>query len=328
MGASGIWVFAQQKNGSISPTAFELLSVGRQLADQSGQALTAIMFGHQVKDAAAQLTMRGADRAVVADHPSLATFVDDLYAGLLAEWIRKDEPQIVLGSASFYGKALFPRVAAILGCGLVADAGSVTVKDGKITALKATYGGKAFTEFTFAARYPAIISMRPKSNEEAAQRAATGSVEVRSLDGMTPPKAVVVASEDAGAGTVNLNEADIIVSGGRGLKAPENYKLVEELAQVLGAASGASRAIVDAGWVPYAKQVGQTGKTVNPKLYIACGISGAIQHLVGMQSSRVIVAINKDPDAPIFNVASYGIVGDLFEYLPEITRLFREKLGR
>ena len=328
MASSGIWVFAQQKKGAISPTAFELLSVGRQLADQTAQALTAIMFGHQVEDAAVQLTMCGADRAIVADHPSLTAFVDDLYAGLLAEWIRKDQPQIVLGSASFYGKALFPRVAAILGCGLVADASSVAIKDGHITAVKATYGGKAFTEYTFADQHPVIISMRPKSNEEAAPRGTTGPVELRHLDGMPPAKAAVVASEDAGAGTVNLNEADIIVSGGRGLKAPENYKLVEELAQVLGAASGASRAIVDAGWVPYAKQVGQTGKTVNPKLYIACGISGAIQHLVGMHSSRVIVAINKDPDAPIFTVASYGIVGDLFEYLPEITRLFREKLGR
>jgi electron transfer flavoprotein alpha subunit len=326
--AAGIWVFAQQKKGVISSTAFELLSLGRQLADQSGQALTAILFGHQVKDAASELTLRGADRAIVADDPSLASFVDDLYAGLLAEWIKKEQPQVVLGSASFYGKALFPRVAAIVGCGLVADASSVAIKDGHITTVKATYGGKAFTEYTFADHPPAIVSMRPKSAEEAAQRGGGGSVETRPLDGTTPAKVTIVASEDAGAGVINLNEADIIVSGGRGLKAPENYKLVEELAQVLGAASGASRAIVDAGWVPYAKQVGQTGKTVNPKLYIACGISGAIQHLVGMQSSRVIVAINKDPDAPIFTVASYGIVGDLFEYLPEITRLFRQKLGR
>ena len=328
MASSGIWVFAQQKKSAISPTAFELLFLGRRLADQAGQPLTAIMFGHQVKDAAAQLTMRGADRAIVADDPSLANFVDDLYADLLAEWIKNEQPRIVLGSASFYGKALFPRVAAIADCGLVADAGSVAIKDGRITAVKATYGGKAFTEYTFADQHPAIISIRPKSNEEAAQRGAAGPVEIRNLDGRPPAKASVVASEDAGAGTVNLNEADIIVSGGRGLKTPENYKLVEDLAQVLGAASGASRAIVDAGWVPYAKQVGQTGKTVNPKLYIACGISGAIQHLVGMQSSRVIVAINKDPDAPIFNVSSYGIVGDLFEYLPEITRLLREKLRR
>lgn len=328
MPTSGIWVYAQQKKGKVASTGFELISLGRQLADQTGQPLTAIMFGHQVKDAAAELTLRGADRAIVADDPSLAQFTDDLYAGLLAEWIGREQPRIVLGSATFYGKALFPRVAALADCGLVADAGSIAITDGKIIALKATYGGKAFTEYTLSDKRPAIISIRPKSVEEAAPRGGTGPVEVRGTNGTSPAMISVVASEDAGAGTVNLNEADIIVSGGRGLKAPENYKLVEELAQVLGAAAGASRAIVDAGWVPYAKQVGQTGKTVNPKLYIACGISGAIQHLVGMQSSRVIVAINKDPDAPIFNVASYGIVGDLFEYLPEITRHFREKLGR
>jgi electron transfer flavoprotein alpha subunit len=154
-----------------------------------------------------------------------------------------------------------------------------------------------------------------------------GQVESRSLDGLGAAQVHVVAAETAGTGTIPLTEADVIVSGGRGLKGPENYKLVEDLARVLGAAPGASRAIVDAGWVPYDKQVGQTGKTVNPKLYIACGISGAIQHLVGMQSARIIVAINKDADAPIFKVASYGVVGDVFAYLPEITRVFKEKLG-
>jgi electron transfer flavoprotein alpha subunit len=326
MANAGVWVFAQQKGGTIASAAYELLTVGRQLADQTGGALTAVLFGHNVKDAAVQLTARGADRAIVADDPALAEFVDDLYADLLVRWIKNDQPDVVLGSASFYGKALFPRVAAMLDCGIVADASSVEVKDGTIAVIKATYGGKGFTEYTFGGKRPVVVTMRPKSHEEAKEAGGDGSVEERSLESLAA-KVEVTDSESAGAGTVNLNEADIIVSGGRGLKAPENYKMIEELAQVLGAATGASRAIVDAGWVPYAKQVGQTGKTVNPKLYVACGISGAIQHLVGMQSSRVIVAINKDPDAPIFKVSSYGIVGDLFAYLPEITRVFREKLG-
>lgn len=325
--ANGVWVFAQQKNGQISSSAFEALNVGRTLADTSGGALTAALFGHNVKDAAVQLTARGADRAIVADDASLADFADDLYATLLVDWIKTDQPEIVLGSATFYGKALFPRVAAMLNTGLVADAASISSDGGKLTVTKATYGGKGFSEFQFSDQRPIIVTLRPKTVEEAKDSGGTGEVESRGLNGASG-QVKVTESESGGAGAVNLNEADIIVSGGRGLKAAENYKMVEDLAQVLGAASGASRAIVDAGWVPYAKQVGQTGKTVNPKLYIACGISGAIQHLVGMQSSRVIVAINKDADAPIFKVSSYGIVGDVFEYLPAITKVFKEKLGK
>ncbi len=328
MTATGIWVFAQQKKGVISHSAFELLAVGRRLADETGQALTGVLFGDGVKDAAVELTRRGADRAIVADDPSLGDFVDDLYANLLVQWVKSESPQILLGTASFYGKALFPRVAAMLDCGLVADAGAVSLTDGRMTAIKATYGGKAFSEYTFSAKRPVVITMRPKSCPEAPEKNGSGTIQTREVSRDIVALTTVKDSEVAGAGTVNLNEADIIVSGGRGLRSPENYRLIDELAQVLGAASGASRAIVDPGWVPYAKQVGQTGKTVNPKLYIACGISGAIQHLVGMQSSRVIVAINKDPDAPIFSVATYGIIGDLFEYLPEITRVLREKMGR
>jgi electron transfer flavoprotein alpha subunit len=325
--ATGVWVFAEQKQGKIASTAFELLAAARTVADGLSQPLTAVLFGSGVKDAAVQLTARGADRAIVADDPALADFSDDLYADLLVDWIKADQPDVVFGAATLYGKALFPRVAAMLDCGVVADAGSVEVKDSSLSVVKATYGGKGFTEYTFAGKRPMMVTMRPKSNEETKETGGDGAVEVRDVDGSKSAKAKVTSSESAGAGAINLNAADLIVSGGRGLRAAENYKLVEDLASVLGAAAGASRAIVDADWVPYSKQVGQTGKTVNPKLYIACGISGAIQHLVGMQSSRVIVAINKDPDAPIFKVASYGIAGDLFEYLPEITRVFREKLG-
>jgi electron transfer flavoprotein alpha subunit len=173
-----------------------------------------------------------------------------------------------------------------------------------------------------------MITVRPKTNPEAESTRGVGQAQLIEIPAALVARSKVVESNVAAGGEVSLAEADVIVSGGRGIRAPENYKLIEALAQVLGAARGASRAIVDAGWVPYSRQVGQTGKTVNPKLYIACGISGAIQHLVGMQSSRVIVAINKDKEAPIFNVANYGIVGDLFEYLPAITRMFAEKLGK
>jgi electron transfer flavoprotein alpha subunit len=306
MSGLSIWVFAQQRNGKISSGAYELLTVGRKLADSAGGSVTAILFGHNVGDQAEQLASRGADRAIVADDEALAGFVDDQYADLLGRWISAASPDLVI---------------------LVADASQIEMNEDVPHVTKATYGGKAFSEYVFAGAKPWLVTMRPKTSEESAARDNKGPIESRSADGLRDPQIHVVASESVGAGTVPLTEADIIVSGGRGLKAPENYKLVEELAKVLGAAAGASRAIVDAGWVPYDKQVGQTGKTVNPKLYIACGISGAIQHLVGMQSARVIVAINKDADAPIFKVASYGIVGDVFAYLPEITRVFKEKLG-
>lgn len=327
MADMSIWIYAQQTNGTITGPSFELLRVARQLTASSGGVVTAVLFGHNVKDAAAQLTARGADRAVVADEPALEHFVDDLYADLLARWIEADKPNLVLGTANPYGRALFPRLASRLGCGLVADAGAVQLTDGQLRVTKATYGGKGFAEIEFTGDSPWLVTMRPKSTEEFREAGSGGGIETRSSNDLPEPKITVLASEESDAGAISLTDADVIVSGGRGLREAGNYKLIEELAQVLGAALGASRAIVDAGWVPYSRQVGQTGKTVNPKLYVACGISGAIQHLVGMQSSRVIVAINKDPDAPIFKVASYGIVGDLFEYLPAITRVFREKLG-
>lgn len=327
MSGISIWIFAQQRNGKVSSGAFELLTVGRKLADTTGGSVTAILFGYNVGEQAAQLAARGADRAIVADDAALAGFVDDQYADLLSRWIKAENPDLVIGSATTYGRALFARLAAKLNVGLVADAGGVELKEGVPHVTKATYGGKAFSEYVFTGAKPWLITMRPKTSEEFAVRENKGAVESRPVDGLGTPQIHVVASESVGAGTIPLTEADIIVSGGRGLRGPENYKMVEDLAHVLGAAAGASRAIVDAGWVPYDKQVGQTGKTVNPKLYIACGISGAIQHLVGMQSARVIVAINKDADAPIFKVASYGIVGDVFAYLPEITRVFKEKLG-
>ncbi|MBI3872173.1 MAG: electron transfer flavoprotein subunit alpha/FixB family protein [candidate division Zixibacteria bacterium] len=327
MAGQSIWVFAQQRNGIMARTAYELLAVARQLLEPDSGAITAVLFGHGVGGSAAELTSRGADRALVADDPSLAHFVDDQYADLLRQWISNERPDILLGSASLYGRALFSRLAAILDRGLVADAGSLSLHEGRLRVIKATYGGKAFTEYEFSETKPWLVTLRPKSHEEARPGSSRGSVEMRAVDGLGPAQLRVVAAETVAAGTVSLTEADIIVSGGRGLRGPENYHLVEDLARVLGAAAGASRAIVDAGWVPYDQQVGQTGKTVNPKLYIACGISGAIQHLVGMQSARVIVAINKDPDAPILQIASYGIVGDVFAYLPEITRVFKEKLG-
>jgi len=324
---NSVLIFAQQKNSQLSPTSFELLSIGKALVGQLGGTVEAVVFGKDVNSMVAALFDRGAQNVYAVQNDKLQYFNDDLYAGLLAEIIRRQQPGIVLGSASTYGRALFPRVAALLQAPIAGDVRSVRIDGGAVVCEKPAYGGNVTAVVSFADHRPAMITVRPKTNPEAESSGGTGQAKMIELPADLAGRTAVSESVVAGGGEISLTEADIIVSGGRGIKAAENYRLVEDLAAALGAAKGASRAVVDAGWVPYARQVGQTGKTVNPKLYVACGISGAIQHLVGMQSSRVIVAINRDADAPIFSVANYGIVGDLFEYVPAITKYFAEKLG-
>ncbi len=328
MAGQDVWIFAQQKNGSLSSTAFELLQVGKSLVEKSGGMLGAIIFGKTVQDHVAALFGRGAQEVLAVDDASLEHFNDDLYARLLAAMVTEHEPGILLGTASTYGRALFPRTAALVKAPVASDVRAVRLDDGNdLVCDKPAYGGNIISEISFGDTRPAFITVRPKTNPEAETTGGSGEAKMVPIPDEVKPRTSVAESVASTGGEISLTEADVIVSGGRGIKKPENYQMIEELAEVLGAAKGASRAIVDAGWVPYARQVGQTGKTVNPKLYVACGISGAIQHLVGMQSSQVIVAINKDKEAPIFNVASYGIVGDLFEYLPAITKTFSEKLS-
>lgn len=323
-----VWIFAQQKNNKLSPASFELLSVGKALAAKLGGPLEAVIFGKDLQSMVAALFDRGAQNVLAAQSDSLEHFSDDVYAGLLVQLIKQHQPGVILGLASTYGRALFPRVAALLDAPVANDVRAVKIgDDGSVVCEKPAYGGNVTSEISFGQNRPALITVRPKTNPEAEASGGTGEAQMVELPADFIPRNQIRESKAAAGGEVSLTEADIIVSGGRGIKAAENYKLIEDLAAVLGAAKGASRAIVDADWVPYSRQVGQTGKTVNPKLYIACGISGAIQHLVGMQSSRVIVAINRDGEAPIFSVATYGIVGDLFEHLPAITKLFAEKLG-
>lgn len=324
-----VWIFAQQKNGRLSPVSFELLAVGKAVAEKLGGVVEAVVFGKDVQSMVAALFDRGAQNVLASQDVSLEHFSDDLYAGLLAELVKKHQPGIVLGVASTYGRALFPRAAALLDAGVANDVRSVEIADdGSVVCNKPAYGGNVFSDISFGQNRPAFITLRPKTNPEAEPSGGSGEAQLVELPAELSVRNKVSESNVAEGGEVSLTEADVIVSGGRGIKAAENYKLIEDLAQVFGAARGASRAVVDAGWVPYSRQVGQTGKTVNPKLYVACGISGAIQHLVGMQSSRVIVAINKDKEAPIFSVATYGIVGDLFEHIPAITKVFAEKLGK
>ena len=327
---SGIWIFAQTKNNEIANVTYELLNAGRKLADGRSSKLTAVVFGSGIESQAAELFKYGADEVKCVDNPAFANFLDDAYTNVLAHLIESDKPEVVIGTATFYGKALFARLAAKLQTGLAADCNGLALKDGgTVVATKPAFGGNVWLSVVFPEKRPQIVTMRPKVVAEAEKdESKSGSVEKPDVPTeLFESKIKVTESSGGEGGEVSLTEADAIVAGGRGLKSAENFGLIKELADTLGGAMGASRAVVDAGWIEYKYQVGQTGKTVNPKLYIACGISGAIQHLVGMQSSGTIVAINRDKDAPIFKVSTYGIIGDVFEVLPAVTRKFKEQLS-
>jgi electron transfer flavoprotein alpha subunit len=326
-----VWVFAEQKDGVIDSAAFELLGVGRHLADQLGQDLAAVLIGNKVRPLAQQLIAYGADKVYWLDHADLERFNDELYADNLSYLIERYRPNIVLLAATVYGRSLGPRVAARIGTGLTADCTGLEIDADtrNLMQTRPAFGGNLMATIVCPDHRPQMATVRPrvmKPLEPDSERSGRILRQQPRLKQDLKTRVLQVV-EEAGE-TVNLLEADIIVSGGRGLGDPKNFTLIEELAQTLGGAVGASRAAVDAGWIPYSHQVGQTGKTVGPKVYFACGISGAVQHLAGMSSSDIIVAINKDPDAPIFKVATYGIVGDVLEILPLIIKEFKKALGK
>ncbi|OGC78462.1 MAG: hypothetical protein A2Z27_03780 [candidate division Zixibacteria bacterium RBG_16_50_21] len=327
-----IWLFVEQKQGKISNTAYELIGAGQELAKQRNCQLWGVIIGEYLDQQVSLLLEYGLDKIIQAENPKLAHFIEENYAQILQELVNEYKPELILGPATFYGKSLFPRLGVKLQTGVAADCIKISIDSGTgdVNATRPTYGGNVLAEITFNQVRPQLVTLRPKAFREATKNTNKGGGIIKRQipdDKLTASKQVKDVVKEAGT-MANLTEADIIVSGGRGLKGPENFHLVQELAQVLGGAWGATRAVVDAGWVPYPHQVGQTGKTVNPKLYIACGISGAIQHLVGMQSAKVIVAINKDKDAPIFKVATYGVVGDVFEILPALTKKLKEVLKK
>jgi len=326
-----VWVFGEQKRGIIQPVVYELLGKGRELADNLGCELWTVLLGYKIKDRAQELIHRGADKVIVVENPLLENFLDEPYTQVLVDLIQKYKPEILLAGATTIGRALISRVAVKVHAGLTADCTGLEIDSEKKILLQTrpAFGGNIMATIITPNHRPQMATVRHKVMKEApVDSGRKGEVEVLSYDGKLSSRTKLIDMIDEVGKTVNLAEADIIVSGGRGLGKAENFKIIEELAEVLGAAVGASRAAVDAGWIPYAHQVGQTGRTVCPRLYIACGISGQIQHLVGMQSSDIIVAINKDPEAPIFKVADYGIVGDLFEIVPLLTTRFREVLKK
>jgi electron transfer flavoprotein alpha subunit len=317
-------VFVEQRDGRVRSVAREALGEALRLAPALGGAEIVGVCAAAADPGLGALGDAGADRVLLAARPEFARYDASGYASAVAKAVEAVKPQAVLFAASAMGRDLAPRVAARLGVGLAADCTALGFEGGALIATRPVFAGKAVQRVRFP-RTPALLSLRPKvfAPGSGAGRAGTVQPLEVAIDESKPRAAVrdVVASS---GGKVDLTESEIIVSGGRGMKGPEHFHLIEELAAALGATVGASRAVVDAGWRPHSEQVGQTGKTVSPKLYVAVGISGAIQHLAGMSSSRCIVAINKDADAPIFKVADYGIVGDAFEVVPALTEAVKK----
>jgi len=328
----GVWVFCEQKKGVVQSVAYELLGKGRELADTLGVELCGVLLGENVKGEAQKVIHRGVNKVYLVDEAALKHYQDEPYSKVLIQLIKEHKPEIVLCGASSIGRSLISRVAIGIHAGLTADCTGldIDIKERLLLQTRPAFGGNIMATIICPNHRPQMSTVRHKVMKEAVEnKHYKGKIIEKSYDAKiyysrTRLLDVVEEIEE----TVNLTEANVIVSGGRGMQSPENFKLIEDLAKSLGGAVGASRAAVDSGWKTYSHQVGQTGKTVCPKIYIACGISGQIQHLVGMQSSEIIVAINKDPHAPIFTVATYGIVGDLFEVLPELTRRFKEALKR
>jgi len=312
-----ILVFVEQRNGQIRAVTREALGEATRLAAGLGGPVVGVCAAAADPGLAA-LGAAGAGEVLFARHDAFARYDAAGYTRAVLAAVERTSPKAVLFPASAMGRDLAPRVAARLGVGLAADCTGLAVEGGKLVATRPVFAGKAIQRVGFP-KSPALVSLRPKVF---APVAGSGTATVTPLEVAEDPKAArmrVVDVSAAAGGKVDLTEAEIIVSGGRGLKGPENFGMIEELAAALGATVGASRAVVDAGWRPHGDQVGQTGKTVSPKLYVAVAISGAIQHLAGMSSSRCIVAINKDAEAPIFKIADYGLVGDAFEVVPALT---------
>ena len=326
--AQGVWTIAEQREGEIRKITYEIISEGRRLADALGQDLTVLLLGSNIKEKAAEFGNYGADKVLVADDPRLEAYTTDAYASVISELVKADDPAILLIGASAEGKDLSARLSGKLGVGMAQDCTAFKVEDGNLVATRPIYAGKAYTRVTFENSWPQMATARPKVMEinepDTSKSAEVLDVTFSLDDGALKTKVVDILKDESGK--VDLTEADKIVSGGRGMKGPENYKILEDLADIIGATVGASRSAVDAGWRPHSDQVGQTGKVVSPGLYIACGISGAIQHLAGMSTSKVIVAINKDADAPIFQKADYGVVGDLFDVVPALTEEVKKYL--
>jgi electron transfer flavoprotein alpha subunit len=328
----GVWVFAEQRQGSLAPVALELLGEARRLAETLGVGVAAVLLGDRIEHLAPALLAAGADKVYLAEDPSLADFCEGPYTAALAEVAQGFQPEIILAGATYLGRAFIPQVAAALKTGLTADCTTFAIDPEKrlLQQTRPAFGGNIMATIITPRTFPQMATARPGVFKKL-QEAASGDgpvlrVELTSLKASARSRFVRTV-EEIKERLPLAEAAEVIVAGGRGLKEAKHFRMLEELADLLGGAVGATRGAVDAGWIPYAHQIGQTGKTVSPKLYIAAGISGASQHVVGMQSSDFIIAINKDPAAPIFQVANIGLVGDLFEIVPALIQEIKKDRG-
>lgn len=331
-GYKGVWTFVELRGDNIRKVSLELVSKSREIADELGESVSAVLFGGEgVKNHCDELAASGADTIYLAEHENLKEYYTQTYSAVLTGLISSYKPGIVLFPATHMGRDLAPRVAATLGLGLTADCTGLAIEDGLLLQSRPAFGGNIMADIICPNARPQMATVRPnvmKAHEPDHSRKAEVinvpvEINIKDLDVLIKEVISTVKT-----GVKSLEEVDIIVSGGRGMGSSENFSVLEELAETLGGGVGASRAAVDAGWRPRSDQVGQTGKTVSPKLYIACGISGKIQHQVGMKSSDTIVAINKDPEATIFEIADYGIVGDLFEVVPALNDELKKSLHK
>lgn len=324
---SGVWVFAEQTDGQPRNVAFELLGEANRLATARGATVSAVLFGHNLAAATQQLIHYGAEQVLAADHPALAQYNDELYAELFTRLIKEHRPEIVLIGASSYGRSLAPRVACRLNTGLTADCTILSIDPGTglLLQTRPAFGGNLMATIVCPHHRPQMATVRPRVMQ-ALQPDHNRQGLVIPVNYL-PPQTLhtrVLEVFRADAGSANLADAEVVVAVGKGIGSAANLPTFEQLAAALGGVVGATRPVVDAGWVQYSQQIGQTGKTVAPRLYVACGISGAVQHLAGMSSAETIVAINKDPEAPIFQLAHFGIVGDVLEVVPALLKELKQ----
>ena len=327
---SGICVYAEHHGGKLAPIVPEIIGAALELAKAVHKTVSVLLTGTGVRPLAEELFAYGADEVWLIDKPGIDEFSEDILADLAALIIREKKPEIVLGGGTVIGRSLLPRIAAKIRTGLTADCTELSMdrETGLLKQTRPAFGGNIMATILCENSRPQMATVRHKVMKPAPKTGGRSGTVVEFDYPVPASRFEVLEFVEEESETLNLSEADFIISGGRGLGDPKNFSYIEELAKALGGSVGSSRAAVDAGWIPYSHQVGQTGKTVNPSIYIACGISGAVQHQVGMKSSDLIIAINKDPSAPIFTIAHYGIVGDLFRVIPELVRQIREDAGK